>query len=108
VTIGWNGVEFSDPVRIADWEPPMRAGVYAVSVPSGKPNVFNLIYVGESGNLSERGFYRQHHKFGCWMNKAGSLDNIFISIRLMPGSGPEERRGVEAQTIGTWQLDCQD
>ncbi len=85
----------------------MRAAVYAISIPSGEPNTYTLIYVGESENLSERGFYRDHHKFGCWMSKAGTLDNIYISLHLMPNSTPEQRRTIETQAIGNWQLACQ-
>ena len=108
MTITWNSVEFTSPRKIAEWDPPMRAAIYAVSIPSEQPNTYTLIYVGESGNLSVRGFYRDHHKFGCWLNKAGTLDNIYISLRLMPDSTPEQRRAVEAQVIGSWQLACQD
>lgn len=107
MAIEWSGVEFSGPVQIADWEPPQGAGVYVIMMPGSQEGYYKLIYVGESENLADRGFYRSHHNFRCWMDQAGSLDRIFIGLYLMPNSTPEQRREIESRVIGTSQLPCQ-
>ena len=62
MSIKWGEVEFEGPYPITDWEPPHGAAVYAIMMkPHPQMKVHKFIYFGESGNLSERGFYRAHH-----------------------------------------------
>jgi hypothetical protein len=107
LTYTWNDVVFTNPIRVVDWEPPFRAAVYAIIIPAEKAGRFRLIYVGESGNTSERGFLRSHHKYPCWLKQARSDERIYIGLHLMPNSTAEQRRAVEVRAIGDLELACQ-
>jgi hypothetical protein len=74
--------------------------------PEGKPKTYRVIYFGESGNMSERGFLKSHHKFGCWINEAGTTKNLYISTYLMPNSSETERRTKEGQLIREYDPIC--
>lgn len=76
--------------------------------PQNKPNTYRLIYFGESGNLSDRGFYRSHHKFRCWLDQAGVESNIYIGIYKMPSSTPDQRRNIESSLINEYNPICND
>lgn len=54
---------FTEPQQIGAWDPPYLAALYAVLVPDWRatPRPFRVIYFGESGNLSGRGFLLSHH-----------------------------------------------
>jgi len=111
MTIKWGDVEFEKPYSITDWEPPYRAAVYAIMMkrkPQEEPHKYTIVYFGESSNLSERGFYRSHHKYDCWVREAGSEDNLYIGIHRMPDSTDEQRREVESDLISQYKPACND
>ena len=56
------------------------------------PNLYRVLYIGESSNLSERGFVRSHHKYKCFIRNAGSEGNLHIAICLIPGSTEEDEK----------------
>jgi len=87
MSIIYDGTQFTEPVKLNTWEPPFRAGLYAILVPNQtvKPKAYAIVYFGESGNMSERGFL-SHHKRSCWIRQAGSESNLWISTYLMPNS----------------------
>jgi len=100
---------FEGPYLVNEWEPPRRAAVYAIMTrpdPQNRPNVYRVLYIGESSNLSERGFVRSHHKYKCFIRNAGSEDNLYIAIYLMPGSTEEDRREVEQYLISVYEPPC--
>jgi hypothetical protein len=111
VTITWGDITFEGPYSITSWEPPYRAAVYAIMMkpdPEKKPRTYRIIYFGESSNLSERGFYRAHHKYECFIKEAGSEANLYIGIYLMPDSTEEERREVEQRLINQYKPACNE
>ena len=65
MSIKFSSYAFNEPMPVTLWTPPYRAGLYAMLVPDGscRPRPFRIIYFGESGNMSDRGFLRSHHKF---------------------------------------------
>lgn len=102
-------IKFEGPYPITSWNPPLRAAIYAIMVksdPVNRPNMYKVLYIGESGNLSERGFYKTHHASQCWLQQAGSLSSLFIAIYLMPSSTEEERQNIEAQLIEEYSPPC--
>ena len=108
MTITWGKakkVKFDGVCPIKEWEPPFRAAIYAVMMPGKKEGYVKLIYVGESENLSERGF-KSHHARSCWVEHAGGESNLFIGVHLMPNSSQEERRGIEQQLISDYNPVC--
>jgi len=111
VSIEWGDVSFEGPHPIIDWEPPYSDAVYTMMIkpdPENKPDTYRILYFGESSNLSERGFYRSHHKYDCWLQHAGSESNLYIGIHRMPDSTVEERRKVESKLIEQYHPACND
>lgn len=111
MSIKWGDVSFDGPYHIADWDPPYRAAVYAIMMkpdPENKPTTYRILYFGESSNLSERGFYRSHHKYDCWIQHVGSESNLYIGIYRMPNSTAEQRREVESDLVGQYHPTCND
>lgn len=109
MTITWGDITFDGPYSVTDWEPPYRAAVYAIMMkpdPTNKPTTYRILYFGESSNLSERGFWRSHHKYQCFIDNAGSESNIYIGIYRMPNSTEEERRAVEQKLIAQYNPVC--
>lgn len=109
MSITWGNVNFDGPYPITNWDPPYRAAVYAIMMkpePRNKPDTYRILYFGESSNLSERGFYRSHHKYGCWIKEAGSESNLFIGIHLMPNSTVSERQNIETALVNQYNPVC--
>jgi len=102
-------INFDGPYPISRWDPPFRAAIYAIMIkpePINKPNIYTIIYFGESGNLSERGFYKSHHAYNCWIREAGNESNLFIGIHTIPNSTEEERLKIEQQLISEYNPTC--
>ncbi len=99
-------IEFDGPNSITQWNPPFRAAIYVIMVPGSKEGFYKPIYFGESGNLSERGFYKSHHAYSCWIKQAGSESNLFIGVHQMPNSTQEDRERVEQKLISDHNPVC--
>lgn len=109
MTITWGKskkVTFDGPHQITRWDPPYRAAVYIMMISGNKEGYYKLIYVGESSNLSERGFYKNHHAYNCWIRQSDGEANLFIGICQMPNSTQEERAKVEQQLISEYNPSC--
>jgi len=105
----WGDKGFYGPYPISMWNPPHRAAVYAIMTkpdPLNMPSSYRILCFGESDNLSERRFYRSHHKFNCLINYAGSEENLYIGIHLMPDSTLVERKEVESNLIDRYKPVC--
>jgi hypothetical protein len=111
MSINLGGADFDGPFQLDDWTPPRQAAVYAILMrrdPVRKPKTYRPIYFGETEDLSERGFLRAHHKFGCWINEAGSTKNLFIAIYALTSSTEAKRRSVEARLVSDYEPECND
>ena len=69
------GYPFEGPRVLGGWTPPTTAGVYAIMYrpnPELKPQVFAVIYVGHSDDLSDEGFPFRHPAaaYGPTVNKS--------------------------------------
>jgi len=109
MTITWGEVRFDGPYPITEWDPPFKAAIYAIMMkpdPRNKPDTYRILYFGESSNLSERGFYRSHHKYQCWIQHAGSDANLYIGIYPMPNSTQEDRQKVENKLVSQYNPEC--
>lgn len=101
VKLDIGGYKFIDPEKFADWTPPNKAGVYAILANNTK------IYIGQSGNLSDRGFFRNHHRYNCWIRQTGgSEDKLYISVHLMPDSTESDRKKIESELINKLDPIC--
>lgn len=110
MTITWGAVQFSEPKSFALWDPPFRAALYAImrqADPVNNPTSFRILYFGESGNLSERGF-ESHHKLDCWKYQVDSVDDLYVGVYLMAGSTVEQRRELESVLVEKYNPICND
>lgn len=109
MSIIYSTIAFTEPEKLSNWEPPHRAGIYAILIPdsNSKPRPFSVVYFGESENMSERGF-ASHHKRYCWVKKAGNENNLYVSTYLMPNSTKEQRTTIESQLVQTFRPSCND
>lgn len=111
MSIRWGDISFDGPYPINRWEPPYRAAIYAIMMkpdPVNKSATYRILYFGESGNLSERGFFRSHHKYECWIKNAGSENNLYIGTYLMPDSTQDERKEIEGRLISQYTPVCNE
>lgn len=106
MTILWGTIKFEGPNSVLQWDPPRKAAVYVVMAPGTKPDHYKAIYFGESENLSERGFYKSHQAYPCWIKQAGAETNLYIGVYPMPNSTMEQRRVVEQMLIKEYNPVC--
>jgi hypothetical protein len=106
--IYFGNYKFSDPIPVLTWPAPYRAGVYGIlaSDLQASSQQFRVIYFGESGNMSERGFLRSHQKHNCWIKEAGSPNNLYICVFPMPNSTHKQRQIVESTLISLYNPIC--
>lgn len=91
------------------WKLPQLSGVYAVlcrQSPLRAPFLYTVIYVGQSANLAERGFPRNHHAFRRWLNVSRGMNNLFIAILPTDNLTDQERQAVEQRMIQTNNPTC--
>jgi hypothetical protein len=107
MSINFSGYVFSDPILLINWNPPYKAGIYAILKydSSCNPKPYRVLYFGQSGNMSERGF-SSHHARSCWIRNAGSEDKLYIATYLIPNSTEPERLKVESKLIEDYQPVC--
>lgn len=111
MTIKWGEISFEGPYPATSWIPPRKAAVYAIMIkpdPKNKPQTYRILYFGESGNLSERGFWKSHHKYECFIKEAGSESNLYIGFHAMPGSTEDQRREIEKKLNDQYNSNCKD
>jgi hypothetical protein len=106
MTIRWGDLVFSDPVRLSDWEPPRKPALYAIMKEGDRKGHYGLIYVSQSGNLSERRSYESHPKYDCWKDNAGSDNNLFIGICSMPNSTLDQRKRLKQHILDRANPPC--
>lgn len=107
MSINFSSYAFSEPILLINWEPPYKAGIYAILkyASSCKPKPYRSLYFGQSSNMSERGF-SNHHARDCWIRNAGGENQLYIATYLMPNSTDQERIKVEAKLIADYQPVC--
>jgi len=94
---------FGSPIRLKEWTPPNKAGVYAImhrADSGGGPVKYTVDYCGESRKLGAFQTYPwlpQVQK--RLVSRTGSTDNVYIAVILMPESTGDERRAVEEVII---------
>jgi len=106
--IVYDGFVFSPPALLHWWTAPRRPGIYVVQVLDGScgPQPFRPIYVGQSGNLAERGFPHSHHAYDRWVREAGSEWALWISAHDWLWTTDEARRLVERRLIDRYNPCC--
>jgi hypothetical protein len=95
------------------WVPERRAGLYSI-VAAAMPPVFwpltgtgdvRMLYIGESGNMDQRGF-ANHHARTCWESAVRPGEYLAVATCLMPGSSTVYRTLVEEDLIRQLHPPC--
>jgi len=96
--------EFLGPVKLSEWGPPMEEVVYVILART--KDTFNIIYVDESEKTDETDFFTKNDKFKCWINTAGSANNLYLSIYPMWKSEKKERQRLVSKAIKNYKPVC--
>ena len=99
-----DGISFGKPFPVEEWNPPKKAALYLIL----RKDDGMIIYVGESGNLEDRDFWRGHHKYNCWVRVAGAEKNLAIALYPMVDSTPVQRKELESSLVRKLQPLCAD
>ncbi|MEM3006477.1 MAG: hypothetical protein QXW37_01485 [Candidatus Nitrosotenuis sp.] len=98
--------EFLGPIRLSEWGPPMAKVVYLVLRKT--KDTFEIIYAGESEKTEENDFFTKNDKFKCWIQNAGSEENLYLSIYPMWDSSQEDRKRILGKIIQMYRPHCND
>ena len=96
--------EFLGPIRLSEWGPPMEEVVYLLL--SRDKDRFNIIYADQNDKTDSTDFFTKNEKFKCWLDKAGSENNLYLSILPMWKSDEHGREMVVQKIIGKYQPIC--
>lgn len=99
-----DGISFGKPFPMEEWNPPRKAALYLIL----RKDDGMIIYVGESGNLDDRGFWKGHPKYNCWVRVAGTEKNLAIAFHSMADSTPVQRKEAESKLVKRLQPLCAD
>ena len=96
--------EFLGPIRLSEWGPPMEEVAYILFAKN--KDVFNIIYVGESGKTEESDFFTKNEQFKCWLSNAGGEDNLYLSIYPMWESSQSARKQLVRKIVDRYKPVC--
>jgi len=96
--------DFLGPIKLSEWGPPMDEVVYVIF--SRTKDIYNILYVGESEKTLETNFFTKNDKFKCWLTNAGSDENLYLAIYLMPKSDESKRDRIVHKAINRYKPVC--
>ncbi len=82
-----------------------RATIYTIWTGPNAMNRYNLIYIGESGEIGTR-LNSSHHKYQNWLNN--NINSLWVAFRPMPTNRytREQRLMEERRLINLWNPVC--
>jgi len=107
MSVNINNYEFSNPVKMDDFEYAEKKGIYIILYEKYKENL-NMAYIGQSDNLAERGLPWNHTKIDKFKELAGKKNNLYISFHNMPHSTPNTRQEIERELIKEYKPPCNE
>ena len=96
--------EFLGPIRLSEWGPPMEEVAYILFAKN--KDVFNIIYVGESGKTEASDFFTKNEQFKCWLSNAGGENNLYLSIYPMWESNQSARKQLVHKIVDRYKPVC--
>lgn len=95
---------FEGPYKLENFDYIDRACIYVILCKNILNQGYDLIYVGETGELRTR--LTNHHKRNCWKNKC--FGKLYIAFYLMPSDkySKENRLKLESELIEKYNPDC--
>jgi len=100
------GYEFGSPQFLDTWEPPSYGGIYAIILeqdPRDNPQMYTILYIGQTENFSERGINSMHPKYNCWKFNS-NFKQLCVCIRKV--SSENERKEIEKSLIAEYAPVC--
>ena len=96
--------EFLGPINLSEWGPPMEEVAYILFAKN--KDVFNIIYVGESGKTEASDFFTKNEQFKCWLSNAGGENNLYLSIYPMWESSQSARKQLVRKIVDKYKPVC--
>lgn len=99
---------FSEPMRFPSLLAPVSCGIYAILVrdPNYSPRPFRLLYLGESGTLSQR-LTMQHEKYRDWIRQAHGGE-LYFAHHVTFGLTDQQRKDLECALINQYRPPCNE
>jgi hypothetical protein len=96
---------FAGPYFLASASILTYGGLYAILVPdaSSRPKPYRLVYIGESGNLSER-VCTSHENHSSWVRAAGGASGLYVAFHYI--TDQTARRATEKRVIAYYKPEC--
>lgn len=98
--------EFLGPIKLSEWGPPMEQVVYILL--RRAKDTFQVIYVDECEKSQDADFFQKHEKSKCWIDAAGSNENLYLSVYPMWNSTSDERKRLASKIINKYQPACNE
>lgn len=100
--------QFSEPAWFPSLLTPPFPGIYAILVrdPNCSPRPFRLLYLGESGFLSQR-LVMQHEKYQDWV-RAAQGGELYFAYHLTSGLRDQQRKDLECALINQYRPPCNE
>lgn len=98
LNIQWGDVLFENLGAFNYWTWTGGPGLFVVMVQPDKeraPNDYRALYFGESEDIKDSEFFRNHAKFRCCVSEAERADNLYFAAFPMPNSSPVQRKEVQ-------------
>ena len=96
--------EFLGPIKLSEWGPPMDEVVYAIM--ARYKDTFKIIYIDQTEKTNELDYFTKNDKFNCWLDNAGSENNLYLSIYPMADSEEIERKKIVSKAIEKYKPIC--
>lgn len=108
MAINWGGLKFEPIERLSTWNPLSFGGIYAIMFkedPVNKPDIYTVLYFGETNNFATRGIDDTHHKYNCWKHHAYQRE-LYVSVASVFTDGM--RKKAEQQLISRYKPVCNE
>ncbi len=105
------GYPFEGPRVLGGWIPPANPAVYAIMYrpdPETKPEIYAVIYVGHSDDLSVERFPFNHPQAQCWIRRAGSRWQVYICTYVVPGGLRSHREQIAQELAAIYRPSCNE
>lgn len=106
MSINWGGYNFEKINPLDIWDPPLYGGIYTITYkkdPTNDPKTHTLLYIGETGNFSNR--FKSHEKYNDWKDHSNQA-NLHVSIHI--DMIEKSRQAKEKDLIKRLKPKCND
>lgn len=98
--------EFLGPIKLSEWGPPMDKVLYLLL--KRTKDTYEIIYAGDSEKAENADFFTKNDRFKCWVQNAGTEQNLYLSIYPMWVSTTEARKRLLSKIIAAYKPSCNE